>query len=197
MHATFRPGIQEDAQACGTVFFKAFKLIAEQHNFPVDFPLPETAVSLLTQLLSREDVYSVVAEMERGIVGSNFLWEAEPVMGVGPITVEPSVQARLVGRRLMERVLERGRERRKTLFTDPNERSIDWAAAWRIRSGRALECSGPAPSYPWGSRKTSDGLSPHFARPDVTNWSSITCAPLMKSPYCASQITSRPGAWML
>ena len=98
MHATFRPGIQEDAQACGTVFFKAFKLIAEQHNFPVDFPLPETAVSLLTQLLSREDVYSVVAEMERGIVGSNFLWESDAIAGVGPITVDPSVQNGSIGR---------------------------------------------------------------------------------------------------
>jgi hypothetical protein len=32
-------------------------------------------------------------------------------MGVGPITVETAVQARSVGRRLMERVLERARER--------------------------------------------------------------------------------------
>ena len=109
MQATFRPGIQEDAQACGTVFFKAFKLIAEQHNFPVDFPLPETAVSLLTQLLSREDVYSVVAEMERGIVGSNFLWESDAIAGVGPITVDPSVQNGSIGRHLMERVLDRAR----------------------------------------------------------------------------------------
>ena len=43
MQATFRPGILEDAQACGAVFYDAFKLIAEQHNFPVDFPQPESA----------------------------------------------------------------------------------------------------------------------------------------------------------
>ena len=56
MLATFRPGIYEDAQACGAVFYDAFKRIAEQHNFPVDFPQPETAVSLLMTLLSRESV---------------------------------------------------------------------------------------------------------------------------------------------
>ena len=41
MRMTFRPGRREDAQACGTVFYEAFKHIAEQHNFPVDFPEPE------------------------------------------------------------------------------------------------------------------------------------------------------------
>jgi len=109
MQATFRPGIREDAQACGAVFYEAFKLIAEQHNFPVDFPEPETAVGILTMILSREDVYSVVAEMERGIVGSNFLWESDAIAGVGPITVEPSVQNGSIGRQLMELVLDRAR----------------------------------------------------------------------------------------
>lgn len=109
MHATFRPGIREDAQACGAIFYEAFKLIAEQHNFPVDFPQPETAVGLLTMLLAREDVYSVVAEMERGVVGSNFLWESDTIAGVGPITVDPAVQNGSIGRQLMERVLDRAR----------------------------------------------------------------------------------------
>ena len=109
MQATFRPGILEDAQACGTVFFDAFKLIAEQHNFPVDFPQPESAVSLMMMLFSRDDVYSVVAEMERGIVGSNFLWEGDVIAGVGPITVDASVQNASIGRQLMERVMDRAR----------------------------------------------------------------------------------------
>ena len=95
MQATFRPGIREDAQACGAVFYDAFKLIAEEHNFPVDFPLPETAVSLLTMLLSRDDIYSVVAEMERGIVGSNFLWEGDVIAaGRKPKTISCTCQSR-------------------------------------------------------------------------------------------------------
>jgi predicted N-acetyltransferase YhbS len=109
MQARFRPGIREDAQACAAVFHEAFKQIAEQHNFPVDFPQPETALSILTMILAREDVFSVVAEMERGIVGSNFLWEGDVIAGVGPITVEPSVQNGSIGCQLMELVLERAR----------------------------------------------------------------------------------------
>ena len=66
-------------------------------------------MGLLTMLLSRDDVYSVVAEMERGIVGSNFLWEGDAIAGVGPITVDPSVQNGSIGRQLMERVMDRAR----------------------------------------------------------------------------------------
>ncbi|HET6521127.1 MAG TPA: GNAT family N-acetyltransferase, partial [Geminicoccaceae bacterium] len=61
---------------------------------------------------SRSDVYSVVAEADGRVVGSNFLWETAPVVGVGPITVDPAVQDGAVGRRLMEDVLGRARDRR-------------------------------------------------------------------------------------
>ena len=99
-------------KACGTIFYEAFKLIAEQHNFPVDFPAPEAAVGILTMILSRDDVYSVVAEAEGRIVGSNFLWESDSIAGVGPITIHPSAQNGSIGRRLMERVLERAGTKR-------------------------------------------------------------------------------------
>jgi GNAT superfamily N-acetyltransferase len=107
--ATFRSGRPEDAQACGAIFHEAFKCIAEQHNFPVDFPELETAVGLLTMILSRDDVYSVIAEKDGTIIGSNFLWESDAIAGVGPITVQPSVQNGSIGRRLMEGVLDRAR----------------------------------------------------------------------------------------
>jgi GNAT superfamily N-acetyltransferase len=42
------------------------------------------------------------------IVGSNFIDERVPVRGVGPITVDPAVQGRVVGRALMQAVLDRG-----------------------------------------------------------------------------------------
>lgn len=112
MHATFRPGRREDAQACAAIFYEAFKLIAEQHNFPVDFPEPQMAADILTMILSRDDVYSVIAEMDGAIVGSNFLWESDVIAGVGPITVTPSVQNGSIGRELMERVLDRAKAKR-------------------------------------------------------------------------------------
>jgi hypothetical protein len=63
-------------------------------------------------VLAHSEVYSVVAEIDGEIVGSNFLWEGGLIAGVGPITVAPSAQNAAVGRRLMERVLERAREQR-------------------------------------------------------------------------------------
>jgi predicted N-acetyltransferase YhbS len=113
MDVTFRSGTVEDAKACGTICFEAFKTIAEQHNFPPDFPSPDVAVGLLTMVLSRKDVYSVVAERDGHVVGSNFLWEGDTIAGIGPITVHPSVQNGSIGRRLMECVLDRAHTQRR------------------------------------------------------------------------------------
>ena len=63
MNISFRPGKAADAEVVGAICYEAFKAIADQHNFPPDFPDRQTAVGLLSQLLSREDIYSVVAEM--------------------------------------------------------------------------------------------------------------------------------------
>jgi hypothetical protein len=65
----------------------------------------------MLSLLSRNDVYSVVAEVDRRVVGSNFLWENGTIAGVGPITIDPAAQNIAVGRRLMEDVLRRAQER--------------------------------------------------------------------------------------
>jgi predicted N-acetyltransferase YhbS len=101
----------KDAAACARICFDAFKGINERHGFPPDFDTPERPAGLMNMLLHNPHVYGVVAEVGGRVVGSNFLWEADPVMGVGPITVEPSAQARSVGRRLMEAVLARARDR--------------------------------------------------------------------------------------
>ena len=105
-----RRGRPEDAEKCGVICFEAFKSISDQHRFPRDFPSPEPAIELLSFLLSRHDVYSVVAEIDGRVVGSNFLWETASIAGVGPITVDPSVQNGAIGRRLMEDVLRRTEE---------------------------------------------------------------------------------------
>jgi len=107
MNVVLRDGRPDDAERCGVICFEAFKAISDQHNFPRDFPAPEPAIGLLTHLLSRKDVYSVVAEIDDRVIGSNFLWETASIAGVGPITVDPSVQNSAIGRRLMQDVLER------------------------------------------------------------------------------------------
>lgn len=108
---TLRAGRSEDAEDSGSICFEAFGAIAAQHDFPPDFPSTEVAVGLLTSLLSRDDVYSVVAEVDGRVVGSNFLWENGTIAGVGPITIDPAAQDVAVGRRLMEDVLRRAEER--------------------------------------------------------------------------------------
>lgn len=111
MNVNLRAGRPEDADRCGVICYEAFKRISTHHNFPEDFPAPEAAIGLVSMLLSRSDVYSVVAEVNGQIVGSNFLWEQDMVAGIGPITVDPDAQNSTVGRRLMEDALRHAQER--------------------------------------------------------------------------------------
>src|SRR5262245_18739661 len=107
MPLTIRPGRPEDATVCGTIWYEAFKTIAVQHNFPPSFSSPEVAVARMQERLKHPGVYAVVAELEGRIVGSNCLDERSPLAGLGPITVDPSVQNRTIGRHLMQDVLAR------------------------------------------------------------------------------------------
>jgi len=62
-------------------------------------------------LLANPGVYSVAAEDSGGkLLGSNFLWELDAVAGVGPITVDPTVQNSAIGGALMNDVLRRANE---------------------------------------------------------------------------------------
>ena len=106
-----RSGTPADAEICGTICYNAFKIISEAHGFPPDFPTPEVAIGVLRSLLANPKFYSVVAEIDGQIVGSNFLDERNGIAGVGPITVDPTVQNRAIGRSLMDVVHERAVEK--------------------------------------------------------------------------------------
>jgi predicted N-acetyltransferase YhbS len=112
MNLKLRRGTINDARECGRIDFEAFKSISSEHNFPWDFPSVEIATAAVTSLLSNPGFYSVVAELDGKIVGSNFLDERNPVAGIGPISVDPAVQNQTIGRQLMHAVMERGRERK-------------------------------------------------------------------------------------
>ncbi len=107
MTITLRPGAPGDAAPCGDICYRAFKTISEQHGFPPDFPSADAAAGLLAVLLADANTYSVVAEVDGAVVGSNFMSIAPPIAGIGPITVDPRVQDDGVGRRLMAAALER------------------------------------------------------------------------------------------
>lgn len=109
---SLRSGSPADAAVCGEICYRAFNTISEHHKFPPDFPDVEQAIGLLEMCLSHPRVYSVVAESDGRIVGSNFLWELSPIAGVGPITVDPASQNSSVGRKLMDAVLQRAAEQK-------------------------------------------------------------------------------------
>lgn len=111
MSIVLRESVPEDARHAGEICYKAFKTIAEQHNFPPDFPSPEIAASFLSEMIAHPSIYGVVAELDGRIVGSNFVDERSVIAGIGPITVDPAVQNRAVGRALMNHIQTRVVER--------------------------------------------------------------------------------------
>jgi predicted N-acetyltransferase YhbS len=111
MDISIREARPEDAQACGKIDYEAFKSIADQHNFPPDFPSVESGVELVSYLLRNPDFYKVVAEIDGRVVGSNFLDERGPIAGIGPISIDPAVQNKSIGRRLMQAVMDRASAR--------------------------------------------------------------------------------------
>jgi GNAT superfamily N-acetyltransferase len=107
---TLRAAESADADACARILFDAFGQIHDHHRFPRDFPSMEAATGMLAAWVPHPQIWGVVAEVDDLIVGSNFLDERDPIAGVGPITVDPGGQNSGVGRKLMEAVIERGKD---------------------------------------------------------------------------------------
>jgi GNAT superfamily N-acetyltransferase len=108
---TIRRATPEDAPACGPICYQAFHKISTEHNFPPDFPSAEGAVGMYTHMFSDARFYCVVAEADGRIAGSNCLDERGAIAGLGPIAIDPQVQNSGIGRKLMDAVLDRARER--------------------------------------------------------------------------------------
>ena len=75
MAIILREGNVEDAQICGEICCKSFTALSDRHGFPPHFPDTQAVVDRMAVLLSHPGYYSVVAEEEGRIVGSNFLDE--------------------------------------------------------------------------------------------------------------------------
>ncbi|MDP8899858.1 MAG: GNAT family N-acetyltransferase [Actinomycetota bacterium] len=127
MQVRLRPGTSDDAEACGRIVYEAFKSICDQHNFPLEIPSVEAATGLVTMSLANPGMYSVVAELDGRIVGSNFLDERSVIAGIGVVTVDPSVMNVTIGRQLMQDVLDRAAQR-----NFPGVRLVQ--IAWHYRS---------------------------------------------------------------
>lgn len=121
--------VQEgDIQACGQVMYEAFTEIAKRHNFPPDFPTPAVAAGLLLDLLNAPAFDAFVAEDEGRILGSIFVSRRSRVGGVSVLTVDPKVQNRGVGRRLLQHgmgfLVERGHARQQIIQVGYHNRSL-------------------------------------------------------------------------
>ena len=101
-----------DAEACGKICFEAFGSLAAYHNFLPDLPVPEAGVGLFSIMFAHPLFFCIVAEQGGRLIGSNCLDERSPIAGVGPITIDPKVQNRKAGRRLMQAVIDRAHEQK-------------------------------------------------------------------------------------
>lgn len=144
-----REGRPADASALGSIFYQAFRTIADAHNFPPDLPSEEFATSVLAHFLGHRGFYSVVAEQNGRVVGSNFLDERDAVYGIGPLSVSPTAQDHGVGRQLMQAVLERARSRNalgtRLIQTVYHRRSLALYAKLGFCSQELLACMQGAP----------------------------------------------------
>ena len=97
-----RPVAAADIPRCGEIMYLAFKSIAEQHNFPPDFPNAEVTSGMLGMLHDAPVFDGFVAEENDSICGSIFVSRRSSVGGISVITVDPESQNRTVGRQLMD-----------------------------------------------------------------------------------------------
>jgi predicted N-acetyltransferase YhbS len=112
MALVIRPIAPADVPEAGRICHDAFRAIGAQHNFPPDFPDPDVAAGLLAHLSGNPGFYGVVAELDGRVVGSNFIDERSPIIGLGPITVDPAVQNRGAGTALMTHMIDRAAQNR-------------------------------------------------------------------------------------
>jgi len=107
-----RRATSSDAEMCGKICYDAFSTLAAKHGFACDFPSADVPIHVLSLMFSNSAFFCVVAEHDGKIVGSNCLYEADSIAGVGPITIDPAAQNKSVGRQLMQAVMSRAAERK-------------------------------------------------------------------------------------
>ena len=106
MPITIRRAEAADAAKCGAILYSAFLKVADEHNFPPDFPSVEVATDVVSMLLAHPGFYGIVAQDDDRIVGSNFADLRSSIAGIGPISIDPQVQDQGIGRKLMEAAID-------------------------------------------------------------------------------------------
>ncbi len=92
------------------VIYDAFQWVAAKHGQVSDFDVPPVdRTRLRLKLLDHFADYCVVAESGNQVVGMNFIDCHGDVGAIGVLAVLPSFQGQKIGRRLMESVIDHGR----------------------------------------------------------------------------------------
>lgn len=148
MNINIREINSADAEIAGKIVYEAFADVSTSHGFPPDFPSVEIATGFVNLWIQHPEIAGFAAEVDEKFAGSNFLTEFDEIRGVGPITVDTGIQASGIGRRLMEAVIERGRDARGIRLVQAafNTRSMSLYASlgFDIKEPLALMAGKPA-----------------------------------------------------
>jgi GNAT superfamily N-acetyltransferase len=105
------PATAEQIPLLGDICHRAFSALHDRFGIERDIPDSEVGSMILSQTVKRPDYTGVMAVLDGRIVGSNFLTFADEVAGVGPITVEPELQSKGIGRALMQWAVDEAKRR--------------------------------------------------------------------------------------
>ena len=150
MHLELIPASPEHIPLLGDICHRAFSSLHDRFGVERDVPDAGIGEMILSQTIGRPDYTGVMAVLGGRIVGSNFLTFADAVAGVGPITVDPEVQSKGIGRALMQwAVDEAGRRgiRETRLFQETlntTSLSLYSSLGFDWRGGAALMQASPA-----------------------------------------------------
>ena len=112
MDIELRAATAADAERCGQICHAAFADIGGRHGFPSDMPELEWAIADFMRWIAHPGYHVIVATDEaRAIVGCMAIDERSTISGLGPIAVEPTLQSRSVGLKLLNAALNRSRRR--------------------------------------------------------------------------------------
>lgn len=104
---TIRPLEERDVDRAGDVNFVAFHDVALRHGQPPVVTAPADARGYIRHLLAFDPLGGSVAELDGELVGMAWVHVRGPVATIGPVAVEPRLQGQGIGRRLVERCIER------------------------------------------------------------------------------------------
>ena len=144
------PARSEHVSELGRICYEAFKDISDRHHFPSDFQSAAMGRMIIGMFTAREDNYGVAAMMDGQPAGSNFLLVSDEVGGLGPISVEVSLQGHGIGRALMQNVIdhakETGVERVRLLQDSFNMTSLSLYASLGFDTKHPVALMQPAPT---------------------------------------------------